>query len=294
MALPLRLRGAPDVGALERALGEIVRRHEALRTVFREVDGRPVQVIAPSGAFALPVEDLSELSEADREAAVRRRAGEEAARPFDLAAAPPFRARLLRLGAEHHALFLTVHHIAFDGWSTGLFFGELSRLYGSFLRGEPDPLPEPVMQAVSWAVEVVTPFELHEPAKTVSGGDPVPQQGPTSTVRPGPFGPVVGPGPAGQGGAPGQPAVSTPATRPASVPAGVPGAVRRPATSVDPGPPTSVGPPNPPARAPAVSPPAGGGSTPSTTPPTSVDRAGQAPVGGTVASTVAGAPARRP
>lgn len=165
-------------------------------------------------------------------------------------------------------------------------------------------LPKPVMQVVSWAVGAVTPFELHEPAKTLSGGDHVPQQGPTSTGRPGPLGPVVGsdpvvgPGPAGQSGAPGRPAVSTPATPPASIAAGVPGAVRPPGTSVDPGPPTSAGPPAPPVPAPpvpasAVSPPAGGG-TPSTNPPTWVDRARQAPVDGTVPSTVAGPSARRP
>src|SRR5918998_840636 len=96
----VRLRGALDEAALERALGEIVRRHEALRTTFTEADGLPVQVIAPFGGFALPVEDLSGLGEADRQAALRRRAGEEAARPFDLAAGPLFRASLLRLGAE--------------------------------------------------------------------------------------------------------------------------------------------------------------------------------------------------
>jgi hypothetical protein len=71
-----RLCGALDAAALERALGEIVRRHEALRTVFAAVDGSPVQVIAPFGGFALPVEDLSGLAEADREAAAGRRARE--------------------------------------------------------------------------------------------------------------------------------------------------------------------------------------------------------------------------
>ena len=86
--LAWRLGGALDEAALERALGEIVRRHEALRTTFAEVDGSPVQVIAPFGGFALPVEDLSGLGEADREAAVGRRAGEEARRPFDLARGP--------------------------------------------------------------------------------------------------------------------------------------------------------------------------------------------------------------
>ncbi|HEX2077170.1 MAG TPA: amino acid adenylation domain-containing protein, partial [Longimicrobium sp.] len=124
-----RLGGALDQAALERALGEIVRRHEALRTVFREADGSPVQVIAPFGGFALPVEDLSGLGEADREAAVRRRAGEEARRAFDLSAGPLFRAALLRLGEEDHVLLLSMHHIVSDGWSMGVLFRELSALY---------------------------------------------------------------------------------------------------------------------------------------------------------------------
>jgi hypothetical protein len=105
-----RLGGALDEAALERALGEIVRRHEALRTTFAEVDGSPVQVIAPFGGFVLPVEDLSGLSEADREAAVRRRASEEARRTFDLSAGPLFRAALLRLGGGARAAALDAPH----------------------------------------------------------------------------------------------------------------------------------------------------------------------------------------
>ncbi|HEX2077404.1 MAG TPA: amino acid adenylation domain-containing protein, partial [Longimicrobium sp.] len=121
-----RLRGPLDRAALERALGEIVRRHETLRTTFAEADGEPVQVIAPFGGFALPVEDLSGLSGADREAALRRRAGEEARRPFDLSAGPLFRVSLLRLGAEEHVLLLSMHHIVSDGWSMGVLYRELS------------------------------------------------------------------------------------------------------------------------------------------------------------------------
>ncbi|HEU4556305.1 MAG TPA: non-ribosomal peptide synthase/polyketide synthase [Longimicrobium sp.] len=149
---PLRLMGAVDERALEQSLSEIVRRHEALRTSFAEVDGSPVQVIAPFGGFALPVENLSGLSEADREAAVRRCVGEEAARPFDLAAGPLFRAALLRLGDEDHVLLLSMHHIASDGWSMGVLFREFSVLYAAYREGRESPLPELPVQYGDYAV----------------------------------------------------------------------------------------------------------------------------------------------
>ncbi|WP_414676520.1 condensation domain-containing protein [Longimicrobium sp.] len=121
MPIAWRLEGALDAVALERALGEIVRRHEALRTTFSEAGGSPVQVIAPFGGFSLPVEDLSEVDEADREAALARRACEEARRPFDLAAGPLFGATLLRLGEEDHVLLLSMHHVGrcwgWSGWA---------------------------------------------------------------------------------------------------------------------------------------------------------------------------------
>jgi amino acid adenylation domain-containing protein len=148
----LRLAGGLDEAALERALGEVVRRHEALRTVFAEADGSPVQVIAPFAGFALPVEDLSGLGEADREAAVGRRAGEEASRPFDLSAGPLFRAALLRLDAEEHVLLLSMHHIVSDGWSMGVLFRELSALYEAYREGRESPLPELPVQYADYAV----------------------------------------------------------------------------------------------------------------------------------------------
>src|SRR5688572_6094495 len=147
-----RLGGALDQAALERALGEIVRRHEALRTTFAEADGSPVQVIAPFGGFALPVEDLSALSEADREAVVRRRAGEEARRAFDLSAGPLFRAALLRLGVEDHVLLLSMHHVVSDGWSMGVLFRELSALYAAYREGGESPLAELAVQYADYAV----------------------------------------------------------------------------------------------------------------------------------------------
>ncbi|HST63245.1 MAG TPA: amino acid adenylation domain-containing protein, partial [Longimicrobium sp.] len=152
MYVPLRLAGLLDVGALEHALAEIVRRHEALRTTFREVDGTPVQVIAPAGGFALAMAELSDLGPAECEAEVRLRAAKEAARPFDLAAGPLFRAALLRISPDDHVLLLGMHHAVSDGWSLGVLFRELSVLYGAFHEHRPSPLAPLGVQYADYAV----------------------------------------------------------------------------------------------------------------------------------------------
>ncbi|HST58045.1 MAG TPA: amino acid adenylation domain-containing protein, partial [Longimicrobium sp.] len=147
----LRLRGALDAGALERALGEIVRRHDVLRTTFAELDDAPVQVIAPFAGFVLPLTDLSGLDEGAGEAEMRRRAREDGERPFDLATGPLFRAELLRLSDDEHVLLLCMHHIVSDGWSMGVLFGELSALYDAFAAGEDSPLPPLPVQYADFA-----------------------------------------------------------------------------------------------------------------------------------------------
>ncbi|HEU0052692.1 MAG TPA: condensation domain-containing protein, partial [Longimicrobium sp.] len=148
----LRLSGALDRAALERSLGEILRRHEALRTTFREVDGVPVQVIAPFRGYWLPLEELPAGDGEAREERALRRAREVAERPFDLAAGPPFRATLLRLDEADHVLVVCTHHVASDGWSTGVFFRELSALYAAYRDGAASPLPEPAVQYADYAV----------------------------------------------------------------------------------------------------------------------------------------------
>ncbi|HYH80732.1 MAG TPA: amino acid adenylation domain-containing protein [Longimicrobium sp.] len=147
----LRLQGRIDHAALERALGEVVRRHEALRTTFHEQDGVPVQVVEPFADFVLPVEELSGRTAAEREGA-KRRAGEEAERPFDLAAGPLFRGTLLRLDAEEHELLLGMHHIVTDGWSLDVLQRELSAIYAAYAAGGESPLPEPALQYADFAV----------------------------------------------------------------------------------------------------------------------------------------------
>src|SRR6185369_14106547 len=137
-------------------LGEIERRHEALRTVFDVRDGAPVQVIRPAAPFALPVVDLSRLPEGRREELVPRLAGDEARRPFDLARGPLLRGVLLRLTDSgetgDHVVALTVHHIASDGWSTGILVREVAALYAALALGRPSPLPELPVQYADFAV----------------------------------------------------------------------------------------------------------------------------------------------
>ncbi|HEX2079919.1 MAG TPA: amino acid adenylation domain-containing protein, partial [Longimicrobium sp.] len=142
----LRLRGALDVPALERAVEEIVRRHEVLRTTFAQAGGEPVQVIAPAGPLPLPVEPVADEDE------MLRRAREEARRPFDLARGPLFRPLLFRLAGDDHLLLLNLHHAVSDGWSMAVLYGELSALYGAFRQGLPSPLPELPIQYADYAL----------------------------------------------------------------------------------------------------------------------------------------------
>jgi amino acid adenylation domain-containing protein len=150
--LALRIEGEARPAVLRAVLGEIVRRHEVLRTTFREADGRPSQVIAPPGRWELPLVDLSALPEDLRQETARRLAQEEAERPFDLERGPLLRATLLRLAPAGHALLLNLHHIIADGWSLGVLVREITALYGAALTGAPSPLPGLPVQYADFAV----------------------------------------------------------------------------------------------------------------------------------------------
>jgi amino acid adenylation domain-containing protein/FkbM family methyltransferase len=153
----LRLSGKLDVSALERTLGEVIRRHESLRTTFSETDGEPAQIVHPapphdSDIPLIEVIDLSGVSAADRrDNEVRRLAAEEASRPFDLSRGPLLRTRLLYLAEEEHVLLFTMHHIISDGWSMGVLIREVSALYQAFSQGGPSPLPELPIQYADYA-----------------------------------------------------------------------------------------------------------------------------------------------
>ena len=147
----VRLKGQLNVAALKLSLNEIVKRHESLRTTFTTVDGRPVQVIAPLLTVALPILDLRELPETEREAEVQRLATNEAQRPFDLAQGPLVRATVLRLGENEHVGLLTMHHIVTDGWSAGILIREMAILYDAFCSDRPASLPELPVQYADFA-----------------------------------------------------------------------------------------------------------------------------------------------
>jgi amino acid adenylation domain-containing protein len=147
----VRLHGALQVAALEQSLQEIIRRHEVLRTTFAHVEGLPCQVIRPPRPLPLPVVELREGPEQEREAQLRAMARAEAQRPFDLAQGPLVCVTLVRLADEEHVLLLTMHHIVFDGWSHGVFWRELSVLYEACSTGKPAPLPALAIQYADFA-----------------------------------------------------------------------------------------------------------------------------------------------
>ncbi|MFH9794693.1 amino acid adenylation domain-containing protein [Streptomyces virginiae] len=143
MPLALRLTGPLDAAALERALGDLVARHEILRTLIAEHDGEPHQLVLPAVGAALPVE-LRDCAPDSVDAEVER----AARRPFDLAAEPPVRVTLLRVGAEEHVLVVALHHIVGDGWSMGPLLRDLADAYAARLDGSaPDWQPLPVQYA---------------------------------------------------------------------------------------------------------------------------------------------------
>jgi len=170
MVTALTLTGPLDLPVLTRSFAEIVRRHEVLRTTFREEGGRPVQVPGPPQADDLPLTDLSGLSPSPpdplshtpshppgrggigtQDSALREAVHAELSVPFDLARGPLHRLRLFRLGAQEHVLVATLHHIVSDAWSMAVLGRELTAIHAAFAAGLPSPLPELPLQYADYA-----------------------------------------------------------------------------------------------------------------------------------------------
>jgi amino acid adenylation domain-containing protein len=147
-----RVRGRLDVEVLKRSLKEILRRHESLRTTFGEEGGEAVQRIGDEGTLDLVVSDLVGFPEGERDSECRRVGKEEVTQPFDIEKGPLFRARIIRLGEEEHVVVFVIHHIVTDGWSMGVFFGELKVLYEAYMKGLESPMQELAVQYADYAV----------------------------------------------------------------------------------------------------------------------------------------------
>ena len=144
--------GALDMAALERAIDEITRRHESLRTTFTAVDGQPMQVISPPQPRPLQIVDLGHLPDDARQTELQRLSDAEAIRSFNLKTGPLWRVVLARLAADEHVLLLTIHHIISDAWSMQVMSGELQSLYAAYSRGEASPFEELPIQYADFAV----------------------------------------------------------------------------------------------------------------------------------------------
>src|SRR5262249_27015469 len=149
--LGIRLKGQLNEAALEQTFGEIIRRHENLRTVFPSINSQPVQIIRPPSRFRLLVVDLRGLPAAEREQQAARLAQEETRRKFDLAGGPLVRLLLLQMDQQDHIIICTMHHIVGDGQSFEVVIAEMSHLYAAMIEGRPSRLEELDIQYVDYS-----------------------------------------------------------------------------------------------------------------------------------------------
>ena len=148
----VRLEGVLNLDALTKALNQIVARYEVLRSTIVTVDGSPRQVVANNRDIELPVIDLQTLAKTDRDSEAHRLIAEATRQPFDLSRDLMLRLLLLRLAAKEHILLVVKHHIASDGWSSGILWHELTVLYSAFSSGQVSPLPDLPIQYADFAV----------------------------------------------------------------------------------------------------------------------------------------------
>jgi amino acid adenylation domain-containing protein len=147
----VRLKGPLDARLFERALAETVRRHETLRTTFALVEDRPLQLVAPDVSVVLPIVDLAGLSAERREREAQQVVNGLARKPFDLVAAPPWQAVLVRVDGEDHVFLAVMHHIISDTWTTGVFFREMVAHYRAGLEHRQAQVPSLPVQYADYA-----------------------------------------------------------------------------------------------------------------------------------------------
>jgi amino acid adenylation domain-containing protein len=146
-----RITGPLNVNALTSAIGAVIERHESLRTIFESVDGEARQVVLSDVDVQVPILNLADLPESEREREALRIASEEGKRPFDLTRGPLLRTVLLQVSRDQYILVLAMHHIITDGWSISILFRELAHCYEAYASGREPELPELPIQYVEYA-----------------------------------------------------------------------------------------------------------------------------------------------
>ena len=140
------MEGSLNPEHLERAINEILKRHEALKTCFRMYGKRPQQVVRDDVTTQLNVVDLGQLSETAKDKQVRQWLEQAGLKSFDMENGPLVRASLLMLGRKRYVLMISMHKLVADNWSMGLFLREMETFYNMFKQGEPLPEHDPEKQ----------------------------------------------------------------------------------------------------------------------------------------------------
>ncbi|MEB3219808.1 MAG: amino acid adenylation domain-containing protein [Nostocales cyanobacterium 94392] len=147
----LHLKGLLNLTALKRTLNEIVQRHEVLRANFKSRKGQPFQIIRPTLILSLPIINLENLKQVDRENELQRLVNEEGSGCFNLSEDPLLRCRIFKLDEEEYVLTLIMHHIISDGWSMRVIVDEVTALYKAFCQNQASPLLELPIQYSDFA-----------------------------------------------------------------------------------------------------------------------------------------------
>lgn len=164
MPTAVKIIGNLDNEILERSLNHIIKRHEVLRTVFSDINGKPVQVMLSELQIPLIYRDLSQLAVEEKNARLEEYLNEEALRSFDLKQGPLLRASLYKMDDFEYIMAVTMHHIVSDGWSLGIFVKEICMVYDTLINGREILLPKLPIQYVDftmWQKEWFT-GELYE------------------------------------------------------------------------------------------------------------------------------------
>ncbi|KAF9971928.1 hypothetical protein BGZ75_001701, partial [Mortierella antarctica] len=184
----MRLHGVLDTSALRQALDELYSRHEALRSIFVNVNGQPqVQLLPPTG---MPWRFIDLRHDSEQDAELRHAIDKEARASFDLAKGPVIRTTIIQLQDDDHVLLINQHHIVSDGWSLGIMLSELNAFYTSCKDSQPSPLPPLKIQYpdyAAWQREWLSGDRLkfqREYWSTTLSGAPVLLDLPTDRPRP--------------------------------------------------------------------------------------------------------------